>query len=170
MLLLAWVELTRPLRFHFSSGACFSAVAQGVLATFGAYLFWNWGLTHMPAARAGAFLNLEPVVGTILWISILHERLAALAMLGGVLIIGAAVYFSFHPHETEGRQGRDVQAQHAREKSLRDPHFCSGFFVGWPTSPGKILRPDLLHVEFCCAVTHGLEHFFQWRRFAFNPT
>lgn len=99
-LLLIWVELTRPLRFHFSSGAWLSAAAQGLLATFGAYLFWNWGLTCMPAARAGAFLNLEPVVGTILGISILHERLTALAILGGVLIIGAAVYFSFHPHES----------------------------------------------------------------------
>lgn len=99
VLLLTWVELTRPLRFHFSPGAWMAAAAQGVLATFGAYLFWNWGLSHMPAARAGVFLNLEPVVGTILGVAILHERLAALAMLGGVLIVGAAVYFSFHPHE-----------------------------------------------------------------------
>lgn len=33
-------------------------------------------------------------------VAILHERLAALTMLGGMLIIGAAVYFSLYPHES----------------------------------------------------------------------
>lgn len=100
-LLLTWVELTGHLRFHFSPSTWMFATAQGLLATFGAYLFWNWGLTHMPAARAGVFLNLEPVVGTILGVAILHERLSAMGSLGGVLIIGAAVYFSFLPQGSQ---------------------------------------------------------------------
>jgi drug/metabolite transporter (DMT)-like permease len=69
------------------------------LATAGAYLCWNWGLAHMPAARAGVFLNLEPVVGTLLGMSLLHERLGSMAVLGGLLIISAAVYFSLRPHQ-----------------------------------------------------------------------
>src|SRR5260370_21029502 len=97
--LLVWGELPHPLHFHFSPAAWGAAAAQGLFATAGAYLFWNWGLSHMPAGRAGVFLNLEPVVGTILGVAILHEQLTALTMLGGVLIIGSAVYFSFHPHE-----------------------------------------------------------------------
>ncbi|PYX47878.1 MAG: EamA family transporter [Acidobacteria bacterium] len=92
--LLAWVELTKPLRFHFSAVAWGSAAAQGLLATAGAYLFWNWGLSHMPASNAGVFLNLEPVVGTVLGVIILHERLGLTAILGGLLIIAAAVYLS----------------------------------------------------------------------------
>ncbi len=95
--LLVWVELTRPLRFHFSGAAWGTAAAQGLLATAGAYLFWNWGLSHMPASNAGVFLNLEPVVGTILGVIILHERLGPTGILGGLLIIGAAVYFSLRP-------------------------------------------------------------------------
>jgi drug/metabolite transporter (DMT)-like permease len=104
MMLLVWVEISRPVRFHFSSGAWGAAVAQGLLATAGAFLFWNWGLAHTPASRAAVFLNLEPVVGTVLGVVILHERLGGLAILGGMLIIGAAVYFSLRPqqHESAG--------------------------------------------------------------------
>ena len=96
--LLVWVEITRPVRCHFSNRAWGSAVAQGLLATAGAYLFWNCGLSHMPASKAGVFLNLEPVVGTMLGVLILHEQLGVAAIFGGLLIIGAAVYFSVHPH------------------------------------------------------------------------
>lgn len=96
--LLIWVELTSPLRFHFSASAWGAAAAQGLLATAGAYLFWNWGLSHMPASNAGVFLNLEPVIGTILGVLILHERLGPTGILGGLFIIGAAVYFSLRPH------------------------------------------------------------------------
>jgi drug/metabolite transporter (DMT)-like permease len=98
--LLIWVELTQPLRFHFSRAAWGGAIGQGVLATAGAYLFWNWGLSHMPASRAGVFLNLEPVVGSVLGITILHEHLGKMAVFGGLLIIAAAVYFSLRPHQT----------------------------------------------------------------------
>jgi drug/metabolite transporter (DMT)-like permease len=97
VLLFAWVELTSPVRFHFSGKSWAAAAAQGLLATAGAYLFWNWGLAHMPASKAGVFLNLEPVVGTILGVFVLGERLGLTAILGGVLIIGAAVYFSLRP-------------------------------------------------------------------------
>lgn len=97
MILLAWVELTEPVRFHFSGRAWGAAIAQGLLATAAAYLFWNWGLSHMPASKAGVFLNLEPVVGAILGLAILHERLGQMAVLGGIFIIGAAVYFSLRP-------------------------------------------------------------------------
>ena len=98
MILLAWVELTEPVRFHFSGRAWGAAIAQGLLATAAAYLFWNWGLAHMPASKAGVFLNLEPVVGAILGVTILHERLGQMAIFGGIFIIGAAVYFSLRPH------------------------------------------------------------------------
>lgn len=97
--LLAWVELTEPLRFHFSAKSWGAAAAQGLLATAGAYLFWNWGLGRMPASKAGVFLNLEPVVGSVLGTSILGERLGGWAIGGGIFIIGAAVYFSLRPHE-----------------------------------------------------------------------
>jgi drug/metabolite transporter (DMT)-like permease len=40
---------------------------------------------------------LEPLVGAILGVSILHEVLGRMALAGGALIIGAALYFSYKP-------------------------------------------------------------------------
>lgn len=100
LVLLVWAELSHPLRFHFSAAVWGAAIAQGLLATAAAYLLWNWGLSYLPASRAGVFLNLEPLVGAVLGVTLLHESLGRAAILGGVLIVGAAVYFSLRPHET----------------------------------------------------------------------
>lgn len=93
-LLVIWSELFRPLRFHFPPQIWAASAAQGFLATAGAYLCWNWGLARVPASRAGVFLNLEPLVGSCLGVIILHETLGAMALLGGAMILGPAVYFS----------------------------------------------------------------------------
>jgi len=97
IILLIWIEATHPLRFHFSPRIWLAVIAQGVLATTAAYLFWTWGLARVPAARAGVFLNLEPLVGTLLGMVILQERLGALGSVGGVLILVSAAYFSRRP-------------------------------------------------------------------------
>jgi drug/metabolite transporter (DMT)-like permease len=92
--LLIWIEVTQPMRAHFSPHVWLAVIAQGILATTCAYLFWNWGLARVPAARAGIFLNLEPLVGTLLGVFILGESLGALGILGGAWILFAAAYFS----------------------------------------------------------------------------
>ena len=97
LILLAWTEFTHPVRTHFSTRVWLAVIAQGVLATTGAYVFWNWGLARVPAARAGVFLNLEPLIGTILGVVILHERLGTFGILGGALILISAAYFSRRP-------------------------------------------------------------------------
>ena len=53
------------------------------------------GLKRVPASQAGTFVNLEPLVGAILGVSLLHENLGPMALAGGALIIGGAVYFSY---------------------------------------------------------------------------
>src|ERR1700720_1280516 len=45
-----------------------------------------------------------------------------------------------------------------------------GFIVRWTASSSQILRLDLLDIESCRAVSHGLKYIFEWRRFALNPT
>lgn len=96
-LLFIGIECFAPVRFHFSPTTWGAAAAQGLLATASAYLAWNWGLERIPASRAGVFLNLEPLVGTLLGVSLLHEGLGPIAILGGILILGPAVYFSRRP-------------------------------------------------------------------------
>jgi len=51
---------------------------------------WNWGLRHTAAGRAGLFLNIEPLTGAILGITVLGEPLNANIAIGGALILGSA--------------------------------------------------------------------------------
>ncbi len=65
--------------------------ASGLLCTAATTLLWNWGMTRVPASQAGVLLNMEPLVGSLLGVLLLHERLGSLAYLGGGLILLAAV-------------------------------------------------------------------------------
>jgi drug/metabolite transporter (DMT)-like permease len=53
---------------------------------------WNWGIERVPASQAGVFLNLEPVVGAMLGVVLLHDVLGSFSILGGLLVIGAAIF------------------------------------------------------------------------------
>jgi drug/metabolite transporter (DMT)-like permease len=77
---------------HLSARTWFSIVTIGLVATTATTYLWNWGLAQVPASQAGVFLNLEPVVGTILGVVVLGDLLGAYAIIGGLLVIGAAVF------------------------------------------------------------------------------
>lgn len=95
VMLAAWVLVVDgPPPIHISIHAWLALAEQGLLATAATTLLWNWGLERVPIARAGIFINLEPVVGAILGIVVLHETLGPLALVGGALIVGAAVVFT----------------------------------------------------------------------------
>ena len=94
--LAAWVLLADgPPPTHLSATTWVAVAAPGVLINALGTWLWNWGLTRVPAAHAGAFVNLEPVVGTCLGVLLLGETLTALAVGGGVLILGAALRFTW---------------------------------------------------------------------------
>jgi drug/metabolite transporter (DMT)-like permease len=99
--LLIGVGLFEPPHLHFSAKAWLAVAAQGILATAMAYLLWNWGMARVPAARSGIFFNMEPLVGTVLGIVILNERLGGMALLGGSLILCGAGYFSVRSSDSE---------------------------------------------------------------------
>jgi drug/metabolite transporter (DMT)-like permease len=86
---------------HISLKAWAALAISGVLCTATTTLLWNWGIHHVPASRAGVFLNIEPVLGPILGVEILGEHLGPYAWLGGALIIGAAVVLTTRGHEPE---------------------------------------------------------------------
>jgi len=81
---------------HYSTRAWVAVAEQGLFATASATVLWNWGLKRVPASHAGIFVNLEPLVGAILGVLLLHEVLGETAIAGGALIIGGAVYFSYN--------------------------------------------------------------------------
>ena len=68
-----------------------SLAAGGLLCTASTTLLWNWSLTQIPASEAGVFLNLEPIIGSVLSVWLFQERLGWQAWLGGALIIASAV-------------------------------------------------------------------------------
>ena len=75
-----------------------AVAASGLLCTAAATLLWNWGIHHVPASRAGVFLNIEPAVGAILGVEVLGDRLGAGTWIGGALIIAAAVVLTTTGH------------------------------------------------------------------------
>jgi drug/metabolite transporter (DMT)-like permease len=97
-LLAAWVFVVDgPPPIVLAPVAWGAVIASGVMATAATTLLWNWGLTRVPASRAGIFLNFEPVIGVIIGVTMMHERLGPLAILGGALIVGSAVLFTRRP-------------------------------------------------------------------------
>jgi drug/metabolite transporter (DMT)-like permease len=92
-MLMVWVMLADgPPPVHgISARVWFALVASGLFCTAATTFLWNWGIHHVPASRAGVFLNIEPALGSILGVELLGERLGAGAWVGGGLIIAAAV-------------------------------------------------------------------------------
>jgi len=86
---------------NYSWHAWAAVAEQGILATAVSTILWNWGLKWVPASEAGIFVNLEPLVGAILGVSLLHENLGVMALAGGGLIIGGAVHFSRKPKRSQ---------------------------------------------------------------------
>jgi drug/metabolite transporter (DMT)-like permease len=74
-----------------SAKAWASLAASGLLCTAATTILWNWGMTQVPASQAAIFLNMEPVIGSLLGVWVFHERLGTAAWLGGALIVGSAV-------------------------------------------------------------------------------
>ena len=89
-----------PMPFaHLSATAWIALAFSGLAGTATTTLLWNWGIHHVPTSRAGVFLNLEPVLGSVLGVNLLGEQLGPYAWLGGALIIGAAVVMTARGHE-----------------------------------------------------------------------
>ena len=81
---------------HISWKAWAALAASGILCTATTTLFWNWGLTQVPASQAGVLLNMEPLMGSLLGIFILHETLGPTAWIGGAFILTAAIILTTH--------------------------------------------------------------------------
>lgn len=70
-----------------SSIAWLGLLGQGAVSTVLALVTWQVGATHVPAATAGVFLNLEPLVGAATGVLFFHEALTFSVVAGGAAII-----------------------------------------------------------------------------------
>jgi drug/metabolite transporter (DMT)-like permease len=90
---------TTPLPFaHVSATAWVALAISGLLCTATTTLLWNWGIHHVPASRAGVFLNIEPALGSWLGVRLLGEHLGPYAWVGGALILTAAITLTTRGH------------------------------------------------------------------------
>jgi drug/metabolite transporter (DMT)-like permease len=96
----AWIAPPPPVA-GVSPTAWFALAFAGVLCTATTTLLWNWGIHHVPASRAGVFLNIEPALGSWLGVQLLGEHLGPFAWAGGALILGAAIALTARGHEPE---------------------------------------------------------------------
>ncbi len=85
---------------HVSATAWLALAAGGIMCTATTTLLWNWGIQRVPASRAGVFLNIEPVMGSLLGVELLGEKLGPNAWLGGALILAAAITLTVRGSET----------------------------------------------------------------------
>jgi drug/metabolite transporter (DMT)-like permease len=82
----------QPPPFAHISRTVWAALAiSGLFCTALTTLLWNWGIHHVPASRAGVFLNIEPALGSWLGVRLLGEHLGPYAWIGGALILAAAI-------------------------------------------------------------------------------
>lgn len=70
----------------FTPGVTAGIAYTGIFPSVLAYLFWNRGVAEVGANRAGQFLHLIPVFGTLLAVIFLGESLKLFHLFGAVLI------------------------------------------------------------------------------------
>jgi drug/metabolite transporter (DMT)-like permease len=86
---------------HVSTTAWVALAISGLACTATTTFLWNWGIHHVPASRAGVFLNIEPALGSYLGVKLLGEHLGPYAWIGGALILSAAIVLTSRSHEPQ---------------------------------------------------------------------
>jgi len=86
---------------HVSLNAWAALAISGIACTATTTFLWNWGIHHVPASRAGVFLNIEPALGSYLGVRLLGEHLGPYAWVGGALILIAAIVLTTRGHEPQ---------------------------------------------------------------------
>ena len=81
------IEWTAGARPAASVTALAGALYLALVITALGYVAWNWALARMEAARAAAFLTVQPVVGAVLGAVVLGDPVSVYTAVGGVLIV-----------------------------------------------------------------------------------
>jgi len=79
-----WMAGARPVA---SVSALAGTLYLALVITALGYLAWNWALARVEAARAAAFLTVQPVVGALLGAAVLGDPVSIYTGIGGVMIV-----------------------------------------------------------------------------------
>jgi len=106
VLLLPWIYFVQG--WPSASGGIWTWSALfglGFGCTAVAFTLWNWGLHYVPASHAGVFVNLEPLIGTVLGVVLLHDALTGGLVVGGSLILAGAMIITWPRSSQQARPG-----------------------------------------------------------------
>lgn len=76
---------------HLDAGNVAGFLWLGGVGTVLAYVCWFGGLTHLPAGAVSLVGLLNPIVGTVLGVVVVHEAFGPVQALGVVLVLGSVV-------------------------------------------------------------------------------
>ena len=76
-----------PPKLSLSAVAWTGVAGQGLLSTLLATVAWQFGASRVGSATAGVFINLEPLLGATLGVTLFGDRLTLSIGLGGALIL-----------------------------------------------------------------------------------
>ncbi len=77
-------------KLNLSPAAWAGIVGQGVFPTFLATVAWQFGSARVGSAAAGVFINVEPLIGSLLGVWLYGDRATASLILGGAMIIAGS--------------------------------------------------------------------------------
>jgi drug/metabolite transporter (DMT)-like permease len=83
----AAAEWAAGLRPAFTPAVILGTLYLGVVITALGYLLWNWALERVEAPRLAVFVNIQPLVGSLLGVLLLREALTVYTVGGGLLIL-----------------------------------------------------------------------------------
>jgi drug/metabolite transporter (DMT)-like permease len=86
---LSWM-LHGPPKLDLTPTVWASILCQGVLCTLAATAAWQFGMAHVGSANAGVFMNIEPLVGSLIGVTLFGDRVTAALVAGGVLIVAGS--------------------------------------------------------------------------------
>jgi drug/metabolite transporter (DMT)-like permease len=73
----------------------------GLGASLAGYLIWMWAIHHLAASRMGVFTYVQPLLGTVIGVYLLHEEYTGQLMLSGILVLTGVALTELHPRGTE---------------------------------------------------------------------
>ncbi|QBD76320.1 DMT family transporter [Ktedonosporobacter rubrisoli] len=72
---------------HMNGNIWLSVLWLAIMTTFAAYLLWFQGLSKLGGVLASSTLLVQPLLGTLLAVLLLHEHLTLFTIIGGILIV-----------------------------------------------------------------------------------
>lgn len=77
-------------------GLILLCIGIGIVSTVLPYFFYTWGLKRMESGKAAILVAVEPLVGAVIGMTLFHETVSVVKIIGIVLIIGSIIVLNLN--------------------------------------------------------------------------